>query len=271
MQTHMRNKTIAITFIAFTLLTASLKAQKAPRPSNFIADGKLWSSLWQQKAAEYRALCFQAYNIAHFRVEQTQLQRFDKPLAIVTDIDETLLDNSPNSVHQALLGKDYEAAAWKVWTAMAKADTVPGAPSFLKYAATMGITVYYITNREESERAATLKNLQKYNFPNADSAHLQMRQNTSSKEARRLEVAQTHHILLLLGDNLADFSSLFDKKTVDERLQNTNQQAAMFGKQFIIIPNANYGDWETALYNYNYKLTPAEKEAIYKKNLTNQD
>jgi 5'-nucleotidase (lipoprotein e(P4) family) len=256
---------VALTSAAFT---ASSYAQQTP--SNFIPDGKLWSSLWQQKAAEYRALCFQAYNIAHFRVEQTQLQKFDKPLAIVTDIDETLLDNSPNSVHQALLGKDYEPAAWKEWTAMAKADTVPGAPSFLKYAATMGITVYYITNREESERAATLSNLQKYNFPNADNEHLILRQTTSSKEARRQEVAQTHHILLLLGDNLADFSVLFDKKTVGERLTNTNASAALFGKQFIIIPNANYGDWETSLYEYNYKLTPAQKEYIYKYNLKNQ-
>ncbi|EHQ28146.1 5'-nucleotidase, lipoprotein e(P4) family [Mucilaginibacter paludis] len=263
----MFKKTIVIASAAFLTLTSIAKAQQTPSTANFIADGKLWSSLWQQKAAEYRALCFQAYNIAQLRADQSLLKTYGKPLAIVTDIDETLLDNSPNSVHQGLLGKDYETKAWLNWTSKSIADTVPGAPSFLKYAASKGITVYYITNREESERAATLKNLQLYGFPNADNEHLMMRQTTSSKELRRQEVAKTHEIILLLGDNLADFSSLFDKKTVDERLKNTQEQAALFGKLFIIIPNANYGDWETSLYEYNYKLTPAQKEEIFKKNL----
>jgi 5'-nucleotidase (lipoprotein e(P4) family) len=259
--------------IAFTTLTSisTTKAQQAS--SNFIPDGKLWSSLWQQKAAEYKALCFQAYNFARLRVDQNILKSPVKPWVIVTDIDETLLDNSPNSVHQALLGKDYEAAAWAEWTAMAKADTVPGAPSFLKYAASKGIVIYYITNRAESERAATLKNLQKYGFPNADDAHLILRANgtSSSKEDRRQEVAKTHEIMMLLGDNLADFSSLFDHKTVAERVKNVQQASTLFGKYFIIIPNANYGDWESSLYEYNYKLTPVQKEEIYKKNLKSED
>jgi len=260
-----------LTLAAFTTLTFIANTHAQTTPSNFIPDGKLWSSLWQQKAAEYKALCFQAYNFAHLRVDQNIAKSPAKPWAIVTDIDETLLDNSPNSVHQALLGKDFEAAAWDEWTAMAKADTVPGAPSFLKYAASKGITIYYITNRAESERAATLKNLQKYGFPNADDAHLMLRGTTSSKEDRRQEVAKTHDIMMLLGDNLSDFSSLFDKKTVAERLKNTQDQSALFGKTFIIIPNANYGDWETSLYEYNYKLTPAQKEEIYKKNLKTED
>lgn len=263
----MFKKTILIAFIASAFISTA-RAQQAP--SNFVADGKLWSSMWQQKAAEYRALCFQAYNIAHLRVDQNILKSPVKPWAIVTDVDETLLDNSPNSVHQALLGKDYEPAAWKEWTSMAKADTVPGAPSFLKYAATKGIEVYYITNREESERAATLKNLQLYGFPNADNEHLILRQTTSSKESRRQDVAKKHEIMMLLGDNLADFSSLFDHKTVAERLHNTEEQAALFGKLFIIIPNANYGDWESSLYDYSYKLTPAQKEELFKKNLKNE-
>ena len=262
----MFKKTVLTALTAFALVSAS-HAQTA---NTFIPDGKLWSSLWQQKAAEYKALCFQAYNFAHLRVDQNIQKSPVKPWVIVTDIDETLLDNSPNSVHQALLGKDYEQIAWNEWTAMAKADTVPGAPSFLKYAATKGIVIYYITNRSESERAATLKNLQKYGFPNADNEHLILRQNTSSKETRRQEVAKAHEIMLLLGDNLSDFSNLFDHKTVDERNQITREQAALFGKLFIVLPNANYGDWETSLYQYNYKLTPEQKTEIYKKALTSE-
>jgi predicted secreted acid phosphatase len=32
-----------------------------------------------------------------------------------------------------------------------------------------------------------------------------------------------------------------------------------FGKRFIMLPNAMYGNWESAIYGYNFKLTEAEK------------
>jgi len=280
----MFKKAVLIAFAASAITTTIAQAQTtttttttSTSTSNFVADGKLWSSAYQQKAAEYKALCFQAYNMAHLQADMALLKNKSKskiktkPLAIVTDIDETVLDNSPNSVHQALQGKDYEPAAWAEWTAMAKADTVPGAPSFLKYAASKGITIFYITNRAESERAATLKNLQLYDFPNADNAHLILHQDgtPSSKETRRQEVSKTHNIIMLMGDNLADFSAMFDKKTTDERNQTTREHSALFGKTFIVIPNANYGDWESSIYQYK-RLTAPQKEEAFKAILTNQ-
>ncbi len=83
-----------------------------------------------------------------------------------------------------------------------------------------GIEIFYVTNRAEAEREATLKNLQKYNFPYADdNAHLFLRGNTSYKEDRRQSIAAAHTIVMSLGDNRGDFSFLFDKKNVDERLE----------------------------------------------------
>ena len=236
----------------------------APSPQNIAITGKLFTSLYQQQAAEYRALCFQAYNIAHVRVDESLKSPAQKPKAIVTDIDETLLDNSAYELHQTLQNKDYEAPSWYDWTSRSAADTVPGGLSFLQYAASKGIEVFYVTNREERERAGTLLNLQKFHFPNADNAHLLVKQTTSSKEARRQEVASTHEIILLLGDNLADFSYLFDRKTTDERLKNTNLTAEEFGKKFIILPNPVYGDWESSMYKYNYTLTNPQKDSLIK-------
>ena len=73
---------------------------------------------------------------------------------------------APYEVHQTLQGKGYESDSWYEWSAMIKADTVPGALNFLKYASTKGIEIFYVTNRGERERDFTLKNLQKFNFPN---------------------------------------------------------------------------------------------------------
>jgi 5'-nucleotidase (lipoprotein e(P4) family) len=234
-----------------------------------VIDGKIFTALYQQKAAEYKALCFQAYNIATFRLEQALLQPKTTLKAVVTDIDETLLDNSAYAVHQAFKGRDYDPNSWIDWTSRAAADTLAGALTFFKYAASRNVEVFYITNREEKERAGTLKNLQQYGFPYADEAHLITKVNVSSKELRRQQVASTHEILLFLGDNLADFSALFDHKSTDERTLNVQSSSADFGNKFIVLPNPNYGDWESALYQYNYRLTPAQKDSIIRNSLKN--
>ncbi|MBC7588711.1 MAG: 5'-nucleotidase, lipoprotein e(P4) family [Chitinophagaceae bacterium] len=230
--------------------------------NNMIPSGKLFTTFFQQRAAEYKALCFQAYNIAAWRLDQSLQTPSSKPKAIVTDIDETVLDNSAYAVHQGLLGKDYDIATWAEWTALAQADTLAGALTFFNYAASKNVEVFYITNREEKERESTLRNLNKFGFPFADEKHLITKSGTSSKEARRQSVLATHEIVLLLGDNLADFSLLFDKKTEAERLQNVQKNAAAFGEKFIMLPNANYGDWESALYQYNYKLSLQQKDSV---------
>ena len=246
---------IALIFLMSCATQKTTTSNNVQPANNLIPDGKLFTSMFQQKAAEYKALCFQAYNIAHLRLDQILTQQHSKPLAVVTDIDETVLDNSPYAVHQALLGKGYDDSAWMVWSNMIKADTVPGAHTFFTYASLKNVEIFYVTNRAEKERAATLKNLQLFNFPNADDKHLLLRTDTSSKEARRQSILQTHDIVMLCGDNLADLSNVFDDKKYDSRLKNTQMLAAEFGNKFIVLPNANYGDWEGAFYNLNKNIS----------------
>jgi 5'-nucleotidase (lipoprotein e(P4) family) len=229
--------------------------------------GPAFAALWQQRAAEYKALCFQAYNIARMRLNEDLQQTADKPMAIVTDIDETVLDNSPYTVHTALKGEGYNDKSWMEWTGKAIADTVPGALSFLQYAAEKGVHVYYITNRSEAERTATLQNLQRWHFPDADNDHLILKTTTSSKEARRLQVAQTHKIILLMGDNLSDFAAIFDKQPLEQREQVTKQSAAEFGNRFIVLPNPMYGDWLPAMFQYNYKQSTQQIDSALTKQL----
>ncbi|MFL9484237.1 5'-nucleotidase, lipoprotein e(P4) family [Chitinophagaceae bacterium LWZ2-11] len=257
---------ICLSVLLFACATHK-QATVATNQSTLVPDGKLFTSFFQQRAAEYKALCFQAYNIAQLRLDQSLQQQTTKKRAVVTDIDETFLDNSPYAVHQGLQGKDYESATWAEWTSLGRADTLAGALTFFKYAASQNVEVFYITNRDEKERPGTLKNLQHYGFPFADNEHLIMRQTTSSKETRRQTVSADHDIVLLLGDNLGDFSALFDKKTEDERTKNVQQNAGLFGSKFIVLPNANYGDWEGAFYQYNYKLSPAQKDSLIRKAL----
>jgi 5'-nucleotidase (lipoprotein e(P4) family) len=243
----------------FIFLTAN--AQNA---SLTIANGgKVWSSLYQQRAAEYKALCFQAYNLAKLRLDEALKHKGKKPLAVVTDIDETLLDNSPYDAVRAINNQEFDLKAWKQWTAKGIADTVPGAPSFFKYAASKGVTVFYITNRDEDEREGTTKNLKLYNLPFADAAHIILKQTVSSKETRRQQVLTKYNIVLLCGDNLPDFDALYDNKPNEEsRMATTEKLRKQFGSRYIVIPNPSYGDFENAIFKFNYKLIGAQKDSV---------
>lgn len=235
--------------------------------------GKVWSSLWQQRSAEYKALCFQAYNLAKMRLNEAIRTEGSKPFAVVTDVDETLLDNSPYDAARADSNLEYTPQTWKAWTAKAVADTVPGAPAFFKYAASKGVTVFYITNRSEEEKAATIKNLQKYGLPNTDDEHVLMRQATSSKESRRQSVLSTYNIVLLCGDNLPDFDALYDSpkenpQTEQSRMAVTERLKKEFGNRYIVIPNPSYGDWEGTLFNNSgSKLNNAQKDSVMRAKL----
>lgn len=259
--------------IAFTLLAfsscVSIKNNgiQAGGSDSMISNGKLFTAVWMQQSAEYKALCLQAFQLADLRLAGILTnQKPAKPLAIITDIDETFLDNSPYAIHQSLQGKDFDPATWNKWVEKAGADTIAGGLAFFQKAASQGVTIFYVTNRDRAGRAATLKNLQKFNFPNADDAHLLTMDKSSSKEERRQKIARDYTIALLLGDNLADFSPLFDNHPNSaDRTAAVMALKEQFGKKFIILPNPNYGDWENALYNYKHGLNAAEKAAAFRR------
>ncbi|MBS1738874.1 MAG: 5'-nucleotidase, lipoprotein e(P4) family [Bacteroidetes bacterium] len=260
---HNSRVAVILLLVVFNSCTIAPRISvNTPLQDQAIVNGKLFSTAYQQKAAEYRGLCYQAYNIARMRVDEFAQTTTALPKAIMTDIDETVLNNSPYQARQLLMGKDYEAESWKQWTDKGIADTVPGAVHFFQYAASKGITVFYVSNRNDNERVATLRNLQRYNFPYADNDHLLLVTSVSSKEPRREVIRKNYTIMMYVGDNANDLSVLFEKKNTDDRKKVADDYSTYFGKQFIILPNPVYGDWEFSIYNYNYKLTPAQKDSV---------
>lgn len=204
--------------------------------------------LWQQTSGEYKALCFQAYNFARLSLKEALwADTSKKPNCVIVDIDETVLDNSPFQGHEIKKGLSYNPADWTEWTNLAQADTVPGALAFLKFAASKNTETFYLSNRDEKDYAATLKNLQKFGFPHADDAHLLVSKGTSNKEPRRQKIAETHDILMLCGDNLSDFSNIFYRENKNT-IEQVNANQTRFGMKYIVLPNPMYGDWEKPLY-----------------------
>jgi 5'-nucleotidase (lipoprotein e(P4) family) len=212
-----------------------------------VREHSVQSVLWQQQAAEYKALCYQAFNLAKMQLDKTtqQLTMDNRPLAIITDIDETVLDNSPYNAKMIATDQEYSKADWIEWGQLRNAQPVPGALEFFTYAKSKGVEIFYISNRYAIQQQETLANLAQLGFPDADSAHILLRTTTSGKEERRKTVTQEHRVLLLLGDNLSDFDQVFDKKQTDERNALAEEMKQKFGTAFIVLPNPMYGDWET--------------------------
>jgi 5'-nucleotidase (lipoprotein e(P4) family) len=204
--------------------------------------------LYYQNAAETKALYYQGFNVAKMKLDQNLAVRSAKKKAIVLDIDETALDNSPYEA-QCVLGKINYPEKWEDWCNMAKAEPTPGSVEFLKYAESKNVSIFYITNRKVVLRDGTIKNLQDKGFPMADTAHVIFRTAGNSKEERRLKVMEQYDIVLLLGDNLADFIKVYDDKLdPQQRAAKTDSLKAEFGQRFIVFPNPMYGDWEMAIY-----------------------
>ena len=219
-------------------------------------------TLWQQQSGEYKALCYQAFNLARLRLQEILMTNKDSmPMAIITDVDETILDNIPSAAKDILNGRTYNDSAWKIWVNLAIAKAMPGAVEFFNYAAQHGVQCFYITNRREDQKAATMRNLRQQGFPQVDSMHVMMKGSTSDKETRRMVVAKKYNVVLLLGDNLNDFDDLFFEKFITDRNANVDKMQSVFGSKYIVLPNATYGDWENALWQ-GQKPTAEERDKI---------
>jgi 5'-nucleotidase (lipoprotein e(P4) family) len=99
-------------------------------------------------------------------------------------------------------------------------------------------------------------------LPDADTVHMLFLRNDSSKEQRRKQVMQKYRVVMLLGDNLNDFTSAFEKQSITGRKNETDKLMNEWGKKFIVLPNSSYGEWENVLYNYQRNLTPEQKDSI---------
>lgn len=227
----------------------------------------LMATLFQQKAAEKRALSYQAFNIAKLRLDnELRISRLTKTLAVIVDVDETVLDNSPFEAKSILENSDYPKY-WDEWCKLAEAEPLAGSVEFLNYAKSKGVVVFYITNRKINLLDATLKNLKEKGFPYADQEYVLMRTDDSNKESRRDIVAANHHIVLLMGDNLGDFMHVFDNRKIDDRFSLIDKYKADFGSKFIVLPNPMYGSWVDVLFNNNYDLSKEEKIELLNKQL----
>lgn len=254
--------------LATCLATSSVAQQTAPAiQAKVDNEYQAGATLWMQKAAEYRALAYQAFNLARWQLDadfdKKNLKKLPKaeqkkPRAIVVDIDETVLDNSPAQAAGIKKREGFSLPSWYAWGEMRKAKAIPGAIDFLNYAVSKGVKVFYVSNRDEVQKRATMDNLKSAGFADISAENVMLRTSDSTKEPRRQLILQKYRIVMLMGDNLDDFSNVFERKSVAERFAETDKVRNDWGKRWIVLPNAMYGTWENAIYEYQ-RLNDAQK------------
>ena len=107
------------------------------------------ATLWMQTSAEFRALCYQAFNLARMNLDAfLDSHKSAKPVAVIVDADETVIDNS--AYEAFLIGQNfgYSSKTWNPWMQAAQATAMPGALEFLKYAESRNVEIFYVTNRK---------------------------------------------------------------------------------------------------------------------------
>jgi 5'-nucleotidase (lipoprotein e(P4) family) len=274
----MRSRLLSSLTIAFILLTGCATAPVvdapvapvvAPATTTPAPHENLNSVIWTQTAVEYDALALQAYTAARQRLDEALADRnwtaapdeqqgafADLPPAVILDVDETVLDNSGYQAEVTWGHREFDPAEWSRWVDAAIARPIPGAVEFTQYAAGKGVAVFYVTNRTEAEKNGTARNLRSAGFP-LDEGRLRTIPATDpndraataaarEKANRRRDIARTHRILLLVGDDLGDFIA-GAKVGVAERDALVSDRTAMWGRQWIMLPNPQYGSWEGAL------------------------
>lgn len=233
----------------FTLLFAFFSCKQVIKKEEVLNNNSLlFATLYMQQSAEYQASCIQAYNVGKLQLD-AKLDTFqlkDKKPAIIVDIDETVLDNSPFSAKCIIENTDYPEY-WDEWCEKAEAKPIPGAVEFLNYAADRGVETFYISNRKNYLKIPTMNNLRMNGFPYADSAHIMLRTKTRNKERRRNIVRLEYEVLLYFGDNLGDFSPAFENQSTSKRKAMAQQLKNKFGETYIMIPNPSYGEWMNAM------------------------
>jgi len=231
-------------------------------------DNRLLATSWFALSAEKEACYLQAYQLAGLQLEKKiqNRKKGQKSFAIVTDLDETALDNSAWSVKVLREGKDYPDY-WSDWEKAGKAPAFPGAVEFFQKAGHLKVPVFYISNRSSKNLDATISNLKKLGFPNADSNHIMLKTISSNKIERRRRVLKDHEIVMLLGDNLADFDGAWEEAEASNRSKSVKEFSDVWGKKFIIFPNPMYGGWKDALFQYKRGFNSAQVDSIWNEKL----
>ena len=231
--------------------------------------------LWVKHSAEYQAISRQVYQSAtaalpgfiedsSWSAMPTQQNAEELPPAIILDVDETVVSNVDFQL-------EYERpyANWKreEWTRRTNAMPIAGVSEFAAAAREQGVTLFFISNRPCElvdgiddpcpQKQWAIDDVSEGGIE-TDAEHVLLSEEhgwTREKSSRREFVANTHRVIMLMGDDLTDFiactrdspkAPCTEAATADSRQKAVVDYSAYWGHGWYILPNPMHGSWTTA-------------------------
>lgn len=230
--------------------------------------------LWVKHSAEYKAVAAQAYRMAtQDLVKFTQDTRWDAvhgprktpstlPPAVILDVDETVVSNVD---FQLTFERPFENHKLDTWSSNYQSMAIPGVVSFVEKARSMGVEVFFVTNRPCQpkqdtdnpcpQKQTTIDDIRELGIA-VDADHVMLSGERpgwdKEKQSRREYVADTHRVIMLFGDDLGDFipcvrenpaGSCTEAATRASRLEALQKSREFWGNGWYILPNPMHGSW----------------------------
>jgi len=203
------------------------------------------SSHWM-KSIEYNFLCQQVFQNAKNRINEINLShahseileaetKANLPLAVITDIDETILLNYDFQIEKQ---DNFSYELFEKYINNKTATPIEGSIKYFQYLASKGIKIIYISNRHASSEDKTFEYLQELGYPIKDKNDLLLKNEIpewkTDKSTRRAYIGKRYTVIQVFGDSIKDFAS-------NEVLILKNQDK--FGLSWFLLPNPLYGTW----------------------------
>lgn len=256
------NNTVTNNVVANDVAVQEALKQK----QQYQAETETMGLLWMRTSAEYRALAYQGYNVAMNAVKMavTDPSHQRKPLAIVLDADETVVDNTKLMGESIVNGNgSFDAPWWRQAVHQGKSQAMPGAVEFLNEVHKKGVEIFYVSNRYAPVNLdVTIQNFKELGFPSVDKDHVLLFEKDSDKQPRFDMIAKKYYVIVYMGDNAGDFPIGTKGKTPAERNSIIDAHKEDFGTTFVVFPNPAYGSWVSALAKGYQNLSPEEQKQI---------
>ena len=179
------------------------------------------------------------------------------PPAVIMDVDETVIDTGTFQSSMVKNRERFSSGHWRDWQLRNETGAVPGAVEFIHYAQSRGVTVFFVTNRDFATEPITRANLTTIGIKLSDQLDTVLSRNerpewNADKTSRQSFIAQSHRVLMLFGDDLADFIAEYRSAPIARR--QAALQRSEWGTKWFMLPNPMYRSWEGSLYDFNAEL-----------------
>ncbi len=263
-----------MTLFKSSIIVSTLFALSACTQTNHTNDpAKDLGILWVKYSAEYRANAAQTYRAATedlpgfiddktWSVVTGHADPSALPPAVILDVDETVVSNVD---FQLTFERPFANHKLDTWASNNQAMAVPGVKSFVDTARSLGVTVFFVTNRPCQPKAGaddscpqqqtTIDGIREIGLE-VDAEHVMLSGGqpdwNREKLSRRELIAKTHRVIMLIGDDFSDFApcvreephgACTDAATRASRTEALHQYQDLWGNGWYILPNPMHGSW----------------------------